>query len=79
MDWSRLARSWDDTVIHGAQLWAWDAPETPFGAHGFEGQRVICFPARDVVVVRLGKTAPEDAPALNDHLAAIAECFPIVG
>jgi CubicO group peptidase (beta-lactamase class C family) len=79
VDWSRLARSWDDTVIHGAQLWAWDAPETPFGAHGFEGQRVICFPARDVVVVRLGKTAPEDAPALNDHLAAIAECFPIVG
>lgn len=76
VDWSRIARSWDDTVIHGAHLWAWDRPETPFGAHGFEGQRVVCFPARDVVVVRLGMTGPDDAPALNDHLADIASCFP---
>ncbi|WP_421120782.1 serine hydrolase domain-containing protein [Aquihabitans daechungensis] len=76
IDWSRLARSWDETVVHGAHLWAWDLPETPFGAHGFEGQRVICFPARDVVVVRLGKMGPNDAPALNAHLAAIARCFP---
>jgi CubicO group peptidase (beta-lactamase class C family) len=77
IDWSRLARSWDDTVIHGAHLWAWDLAETPFGAHGFEGQRVICFPARDVVVVRLGKMGPDDAPALNAHLAQIARCFPL--
>jgi CubicO group peptidase (beta-lactamase class C family) len=76
LDWSRVARSWDDTVVHGAHLWAWDLPETPFGAHGFEGQRVIAFPARDVVVVRLGKMGANDGPALNDHLAAIAACFP---
>ena len=76
VDWSRIARSREDTIVHGAHLWAWDLPETPFGAHGFEGQRVICFPARDVVVVRLGKMGPNDGPALNDHLAAIASCFP---
>jgi CubicO group peptidase (beta-lactamase class C family) len=78
VDWSRTARSWDETLSHGAQLWAWDLPEMPFGAHGFEGQRVICFPARDVVVVRLGKMGPDDGPALNDHLAAIASCFPVL-
>jgi CubicO group peptidase (beta-lactamase class C family) len=77
VDWSRRARSWDETVLHGAQMWAWDLPEQPFGAHGFEGQRIICFPARDVVVVRLGKMGPDDAPALNAHLAAIASCFPV--
>lgn len=77
IDWSRFPRSWDDTVVHGAHLWAWDLPETPFGAHGFEGQRVICFPARDVVVVRLGKMGANDGPALNDHLAEIAACFPV--
>ena len=76
IDWSRMPRSWDDTVVHGAHLWAWDRAETPFGAHGFEGQRVIAFPARDVVVVRLGKIGEDDAPALNDHLAEIAACFP---
>lgn len=76
MDWCRTARSWDETVLHGAHWWAWDLDETPFGAHGFEGQRVIAFPARDVVVVRLGKMGANDAPALNAHLAAIAACFP---
>lgn len=78
MDWSRTGRSRDEEVVHGAHWWAWDLDETPFGAHGFEGQRVIAFPARDVVVVRLGKMGADDAPALNAHLAAIADCFPML-
>jgi CubicO group peptidase (beta-lactamase class C family) len=76
MDWSRTGRSWDDDVIHGAQWWTWDLDETPFGAHGFEGQRVICFPARDVIVVRLGKSGSTGATPLNHKLAEIAACFP---
>lgn len=76
IDWSRRARSWDETVLHGAQWWAWDDPETPFGAHGFEGQRIIAFPARDVVVVRFGRSGSDAAPALNAHLHEVARCFP---
>jgi CubicO group peptidase (beta-lactamase class C family) len=78
IDHGRRARSRDETVFHGAHWWAWDLPGGPFGAHGFEGQRVICFPERDVVVVRLGKVSDaEEAPVvLNAHLAAIAGCFP---
>jgi CubicO group peptidase (beta-lactamase class C family) len=76
MDGARRARSWDDPVFHAAHWWAWDLAEGPFGAHGFEGQRVICFPARDVVVVRLGQSGPDDTTALNAHLGAIATCFP---
>ncbi len=76
MDWSRRARSWDETVLHAAQWWAWDDPETPFGAHGFEGQRIIAFPARDVVVLRFGRSGSDAAPALNAHLHEIARCFP---
>lgn len=76
MDDARRARSWDDPVFHAAHWWAWNLPEGPFGAHGFEGQRAICFPARDVVVVRLGQSGPDDGPALNAHLAAMAACFP---
>ena len=50
----------------------------PFGAHGFEGQRIICFPTRDVVVVRLGKVsdAADATTVLNAHLTEIADCFP---
>lgn len=76
MDWSRRGRSWDETVLHAAHWWAWDSPETPFGAHGFEGQRIIAFPARDVVVLRFGRSGSDDAPALNAHLHEIARCFP---
>ncbi len=72
----RTARSWEDETLHGAHWWAWDADEMPFGAHGFEGQRIIAFPARDVIVVRLGKTADESSTQLDAHLAAIAACFP---
>lgn len=77
MDWSRRARSWDETVLHAAQWWAWADPETPFGAHGFEGQRIIAFPARDVVVLRFGRSGSDAAPSLNAHLHEIARCFPI--
>ncbi|MCB1039643.1 MAG: serine hydrolase [Acidimicrobiales bacterium] len=79
IDWSRRARSWDEEVLHGAHWWAWDSPETPFAAHGFEGQRVVAFPERDLVVLRFGRSGADDSPALNAHLFEIARCFPATG
>ena len=79
IDYSRRARSWDDDIIHGAHWWTWDQDQMPFGAHGFEGQRVICFPTRDVVVVRLGLTPSDGAPALNARITEIAGSFPELG
>ncbi|MFN8019116.1 MAG: serine hydrolase [Acidimicrobiales bacterium] len=77
VDWSRRARSADDPgLFHAAQWWAWDRADGAFGAHGFEGQRIIAFPTRDVVVLRFGHMGADDGPALNAHLAAMAECFP---
>lgn len=77
MDYSRRPRSWEDEYkLHGAQWWTWDRDDTPFAAHGFEGQRVICFPTRDVIVVRFGKTGPDHAQALTDHLGRMAALFP---
>jgi CubicO group peptidase (beta-lactamase class C family) len=78
IDHGRTPRSLSEGVYHGAHWWAWDQEQMPFGAHGFEGQRVICFPARDVVVVRLGKVSEQDdaTTVLNNHLTEIANCFP---
>lgn len=76
VDEARTARSWDEGLLHGAQWWTWDQDQMPFGAHGFEGQRIIAFPTRDVVVVRFGKTGPNDTAALNAHLTEVANCFP---
>lgn len=76
IDWSRTARSWNDDLLHGAHWWTWDQDQMPFGAHGFEGQRIICFPTRDVIVVRFGKTDANHASDLNAHLTKLANAFP---
>lgn len=78
IDHGRTARSWDEDMFHGAHWWTWDLEEMPFGAHGFEGQRVVAFPRRDVVVVRLGQTHADQPSNLNAHLLQIAECFPVL-
>ncbi len=62
---------------YGAHWWL--RPAGAFAAQGYEGQRILCVPDRDLVVVRLGKTpAPPDGienPA-DAAVDAIAACFP---
>ena len=76
MDDARTPHSWEDELLYGSHWWIWDLDESPFGCHGFEGQRVICFPERDVVIVRLGQMHSDQAPLLDAHLLRIANCFP---
>lgn len=77
IDEGRRARSADsDDKFHGAHWWTWDRSDGAFGAHGFEGQRVLCVPGRDVVVLRLGRTGADGAGPLTEHLLRIAELFP---
>lgn len=75
VDHGRLARSPDDDVFHGAHWWARDDALGTFYADGFEGQRIICVPALDVVVVRLGKTHADHTPTLDAHLGRIVDAF----
>lgn len=77
IDHGRTPRSADEDITHGAHWWTRpDRDDGMFMAHGFEGQRLLMSPARDLVVFRQGKTAADDIPALNAHLLAIAELFP---
>lgn len=77
IDHGRTPRSPDEDITHGAHWWARpDRDDGMFMAHGFEGQRLLMSPGRDVVVFRQGKTAADDIPALNAHLLAIADLFP---
>ena len=79
IDHGRRPRSQDDHAIHGAHWWAWEEPAAQalgiFGARGFEGQRIVCVPALDLVVVRLGKSPSALQPALDAHLLQIVDCF----
>lgn len=77
MNAARRARSREDLhKFHGAHWWSWAEPDGRFAAHGFEGQRVLCFPTRDVICVRLGRSSGEASQPLTDHLAEIAALFP---
>lgn len=77
IDHGRTPRSPDEDIVHGAHWWARpDRDDGMFMAHGFEGQRLLMSPGRDLVVFRHGKTAEDDIPVLNRHLLAIADLFP---
>jgi CubicO group peptidase (beta-lactamase class C family) len=55
---------------YGAHWWLWPWKDS-FAAHGYEGQRVLIVPEKDLVIVRLGKT-PESQ---NKHLRAALEAM----
>ena len=66
----------DDGWAHGAHWWSWPERHGPFLADGYQGQRVVVDPTRDVVVVRLGVSTPDQRDAVTDHLTAVLDCFP---
>jgi len=70
----------DDGGRYGTHWWTTDDGRGTFYASGFEIQRVICVPANDLVVVRLGKTPQElyETPKswLNDLIALFDQSPP---
>jgi CubicO group peptidase (beta-lactamase class C family) len=64
---------------YGAHWWLWRRDPRTIAALGYEGQRTIVARDRDLVVVRLGTSAAERHPALDDVLDEIVGCFPRAG
>lgn len=64
-----------DEFDYGAHWWLTDPRRGIFHAGGYEGQRIIVVPDRDLVVVRLGKTPAPLAPNLRRHTEQIVDCF----
>jgi len=75
VDRSRRPLSADEGIFHGAHWWALADDLGTFCCHGFEGQRVLCVPALDLIVVRLGRTHTDMAPALDAYLFEIVDQF----
>ncbi len=69
----------DEPHGYGAHWWLWNRGSSTFSANGYEGQRTIVSPERDVVVVRLGKSPAELRPAYDAWLDAVLGCFPVIG
>jgi CubicO group peptidase (beta-lactamase class C family) len=78
--WVDHARTWvstdpEDGLGYGAQWWLYDDGLGTFAAKGYEGQSILCVPALDLLVVRLGKTPVEHKPALEAWYRDLIGCF----
>jgi CubicO group peptidase (beta-lactamase class C family) len=58
-------------VDYGAHWWLWRRFPGSFACQGYEGQRVLVLPDREMVLVHLGKVDAAEAPLLDEQLAAI--------
>lgn len=69
----------DERHGYGAHWWRWFRSDDTFSANGFETQRIVVSPARDLVVVRLGKTPAEFGANVDHELDGLIRCFPSTG
>jgi CubicO group peptidase (beta-lactamase class C family) len=77
IDDGRRPLSYDPSNDHyyGEHWWSPGDRFGTFQARGYEGQVIAAVPALDLVVVRLGKSPIEHAPALRTFFEDVLECF----
>jgi CubicO group peptidase (beta-lactamase class C family) len=70
-------RSIDEESGHGygAHWWRPPGDDGVFEARGYEGQSITVAPAKDLVVVRLGRTPAERNPPLRAWRAAVVDAI----
>ena len=73
VDYARTPTFNDGEDCYGAHWWM--KPDNPdwFYCSGYDGQRIICVPEKDVVIVRLGRTPVDEAGYVWDRVYQIAE------
>ncbi len=75
-DWIDYARSpsyHDDTDCYGAHWWMRPERTGWFYASGYDGQRILCVPEKDAVIVRLGRTPESEVDYVWERVYELAE------
>jgi len=65
----------DGGFDYGAHWWMWPDLAGSLACHGYEGQYTLVVPDRELVVVHLGKSAPEQRPLLAAGLRAVVNAM----
>lgn len=63
---------------YGEHWWTWNGNDRTMAALGYEGQRTIVVPERDLVVVHLGKWETSTQPLLDRTLTSVIDAVPQV-
>lgn len=64
VDYARTATYQDPEQGYGAHWWLHGERKGWFYASGYDGQRILLVPEKDLIVVRCGRTDAEHAPAI---------------
>ncbi|MFP6805621.1 MAG: serine hydrolase [Pseudomonadales bacterium] len=75
VDYARTPTYKSDTECYGAQWWMNPAKDSQFYCGGYDGQRILCDPEKDVIVVRCGRTPADEASYVMDRVKAIVDQF----
>jgi CubicO group peptidase (beta-lactamase class C family) len=73
VDYARTPTYRDAEYCYGAHWWMRPDNSAWFMASGYDGQRILCIPDEDLVIVRVGRTPTEHIEPVWDHLHALAE------
>ena len=75
VDYARTPTYQSDTEAYGAQWWL--SPDHPgwFYCGGYDGQRILCVPQKDLVIVRCGRTPVAEDDYIWERIAAIVGLF----
>jgi len=76
VDYARTPRAVDDEGgIYGAHWWMADDDRGTFYPSGYEWQRIMCVPASDLIIVRLGKTLEPDYEVPVNWMQSLISTF----
>ena len=75
VDYARSPTYRSAEECYGAHWWM--KPDNPnwFYASGYDGQRILCVPEKDLVLVRCGRTPEPEAPVIWDRLYRMVDLF----
>lgn len=73
VDYARTPTYQDAEQCYGAHWWMRTSRTSWFMASGYDGQRILCVPEKDLVLVRLGRTPESQIEPIWFHLTALAE------
>lgn len=72
VDYARSETYRDDEQSYGAHWWL-SLNRNWFYASGYDGQRILLVPDKDLIIVRCGRTPVEEIQHVWDHVNAIAD------
>jgi CubicO group peptidase (beta-lactamase class C family) len=73
VDYARSPTYTDAEYCYGAHWWMRPERNTWFMASGYDGQRILCVPEKDLVIVRVGRTPEQHIEPVWAHLNKLAD------